>query len=299
MKSAIDFPKLLREYGTEERCRAYLEELRWPDGPRCPRCGSERISRIRARHMFDCDSCRYQFSVRSGTVLQDSKLPLSTWFLATLLMVEAKKGISANQLRRTFGTTYRTSWYLCHRVRAAMARAQGAPLSGTVEVDETYVGGKVRGKGHGYRGNKTMVLGAVERGGDIRLRVERHGDRATLHRFIGKHVHDGARAIYTDENPAYGNLSDADTRHETVNHSAEEWVRGDVHTNTAESAWSLLKRSIVGSYHRLSAKHLPAYLGEIEWRFNNRRNPYLFRETIRALMRSDVLTYRGLIGRPA
>ena len=291
----MNLPTLMERFHSEEKCRDFLEGLRWPNGIACPRCGGSVISRIRERAQFDCDSCRYQFSVKAGTVLQDSKLPLSKWLLATFIMVESKKGVSSNQLKRMLGVSYKTAWFLSHRIRAAMQVVNERQLEGIVEVDETYVGGKTRGKGRGYRGNKTMVLVAVERDGEIRLKVEKRNDRKTLHGFIEEHVADDTEAIYTDEWPAYRGIEDDDTRHETVNHSVEEWVRGQVHTNTAESVNSLLKRSIIGSYHHLSAKHLPAYLDEIEWRFNNRHNPYLFRDTLKALVSADELTYRELV----
>src|SRR5438270_12868086 len=163
----MDLPKLIEDYGTEDKCRAYLEELRWPNGVECPRCESKSISRIVKRNQFDCDSCRYQFSVTAGTIFADSHLPLWKWFAAAYLIGESRKGMSANQLKRTLGTTYKTAFYLTHRIRAAMKDENPIPLSGIVEVDETWIGGKRRFQGHGYRENKTMVLGAVERGGRI------------------------------------------------------------------------------------------------------------------------------------
>lgn len=292
----LDLPTLIERFGGEGKCHAYLEELRWPDGLACPRCKGAVISRLAKRRQFECDSCAYQFSVRVGTVLQDSKLPLWKWFLAVYMMCQSRKGLSANQLKRMVGVSYKTAWFLCHRIRAAMGGGINAPLSGIVEVDEPYVGGKVRGHGRGYRGNKSMVLGAIERGGEVRLRLETHADRKTLHDFILRVTEDETQAIFTDERPAYASIADADTRHETVNHRAEEWVRGEVHTNTVESVWSLLKRSIIGSYHHLSVKHLPAYLDELEWRFNKRGSEYLFRDTVIALCRSEVVTYEKLIG---
>ena len=296
----LDLPTLIERFGGEDKCHAYLEELRWPDGLECPRaeCKGKTISRLAKRRQFECDSCGYQFSVRVGTVLQDSKLPLWKWFIAVYLMCQARKGVSANQLKRMVGVSYKTAWFLCHRIRAAMGGAQESPLSGIVEVDETYVGGKTRHKGRGYRGNKSMVLGAIARGGEVRLRLESTNDRKTLHDFIRRVTEDDTEAIFTDEWAAYQGIADDDTRHETVNHRAEEWVRGEVHTNTVESVWSLLKRSIIGSYHHLSVKHLPAYLDELEWRFNKRGSEYLFRDTVIALCRSDVVTYEQLIAVP-
>ena len=166
IKGDMNLVKLIEKYGSEDKCHAFLEELRWPEGVRCPRCDSDKISRIAARRQFDCDACRYQFSVRVGTLFHDSKLPLWKWFLATYVMVESKKGVSANQLKRMLGVSYKTAWYLCHRIRSAMQEAHPVPLSGTVEADETYIGGKShRGRGKAAMTNKTMVVGALERGG--------------------------------------------------------------------------------------------------------------------------------------
>lgn len=291
----MDLMTLMARFQSDDKCRDYLEALRWPDGVRCPRCDSEKVSHVSTRHQYDCDSCGYQFSVTAGTIFHDSHLPLSKWLAAVYLMCESRKGISANQMKRTLAVSYKTAWYLCHRIRAAVKDASTELLTGTVEVDETYIGGKVRGKGRGYRGNKAMVLGAIQRGGGVRLRVEKRPDRATLHAFIKRHTAPETGRIMTDELAAYAGIADHDTAHETVNHSAEEWVRGDVHTNTVEGVFSLLKRAIIGSYHRLSTKHLPAYLDEMAFRFNNRKNPYLFRDTLRRLVAAEALSYQELI----
>lgn len=293
-KSELNMMQLMERFGSDEKCHAYLEQLRWPEGVRCPRCSSDKISRIHERKQFMCDGCTYQFSVRVGTIFHDSHLPLSKWFVAIYLMGESLKGVSANQLKRTLGVSYKTAWYLCHRIRAAVKDADNSLLSGIVEVDETFVGGRRRGVGSGNRDNKNMVLGAIERGGKLRLKLEKRPDRKTLHTFIKANVSDDAEAIMTDEWPAYRGCGDADTRHETVNHREKEWVRGECHTNTVESAWSLFKRSVVGSYHQISAKHLERYLHEFEFRFNNRNNPYLFRDTLLRLIASENLEYKEL-----
>jgi transposase-like protein len=294
VKQEINLIDLVEKYSNEDACRSYLEGLRWADGVTCPRCGSKSISRVEKYHIFDCNSCRYQFSVTSGTIFHDTHLPLWKWFTAIYLMIESKKGISANQMKRTLGVgSYRTAWYLCHRIRAAMADAAIEPLMGTVEVDETYVGGKTKGEGHGYKGNKALVVGAIERGGDAALDVISHADSETLHKFI--HDHAAPDAVYTDDWAAYKGIANEAVKHETVNHSADEWVKGDVHTNSVENVWSLLKRSIVGSYHQVSKKHLDAYLDELEWRFNNRENPYLFRDTLLKLIKTENLPYQNLI----
>lgn len=293
----LHITELIEKFGTEDACHAYLEELRWPEGINCPRCSSKRISRIAARRQFDCDGCRYQFSVRVGTVLHDSHLPLWKWFLVVYLMCCSKKGISANQVKRMTGTTYKTAWYLCHRIRAAMRNEAPEQLRGIIEVDESWVGGKRRGVGKGKYVDKTMVMAAVARGGEVRFEAMPNKARThkTVKGFIDKHVHDEATHIYTDEFPGYKHLQDANTIHRTVSH-AQEWVNGDVHTNTVEGVWSLMKRSIIGSYHKLSVKHLPAYLDEMAFRYNNRENNFLFRDTLLRLIAADSLPYRALVG---
>ncbi len=295
----MNLVSLVEHFHSEEKCRTYLESLRWPKGKVvCPRCGKTPVSRIEDRQQYDCNSCRYQFSVTAGTIFHDSHLPLWKWFLATYTMIESKKGVSANQIKRMLKVSYKTAWYLCHRIRAAMKEANPEPLTGTVEADETLVGGKRLRKRSNYRDNKAMVLGVIERGGRVRLEMAdpKHKDlsREMAHAFLRRHTLPELARLITDEHWAYRGFADADTKHEMVNHGDKEWARGDVHTNTVENIWSLLQRSIIGSYHKLSFKHLDAYLDELEWRFNNRRNPYLFRETIRKLLSSSSLPYRTL-----
>ena len=288
---------LMDDFNTDAKCRELLEDLRWPDGVRCVRCDSDKVSEIPQRSQWDCLSCGYQFSVTAGTIMHDSHLPLRKWFIAIYLMCESKKGISANQLKHTIGCAYKTAWYLCHRIREAMANdpLDGPTLLGIVEVDETLVGGKRRGKGRGYRGNKTWIAGAIQRGGGIRLERVPNVQRHTLQEFIGRHVKDEAEAIYTDELAAYIGIDDHNTRHESVNHSVEEWVRGDVHTNSIEGVWSLFKRSIVGAFHQVSEKHLDRYLEELEWRFSNRDNNHIFVDTLRRIVRTPRLEYKDLV----
>ncbi|MGD0615191.1 MAG: IS1595 family transposase [Verrucomicrobiota bacterium] len=179
-------------------------------------------------------------------------------------------------------------------MRAALREQNPLPLRGTVEVDETWVGGKARYRGRGYKGNKVIVVGAIQRAGPLRLQLISRADRKTLHKFIHQNTLPKTEAIYTDELKAYRGIADEDTRHETVNHSAEQWVNGKVHTNTVESVWSLLKRSIIGAYHKISVKHLDAYLDELEFRFNNRSNDWAFRDALMKLVSADKLTYEQL-----
>ena len=296
-KYDMNLVKLVDTFHSEDACRSYLEDLRWPDGLACLRCGSTSVSRIHTRDQLDCNSCRYRFSVTSGTIFHDTHLPLWKWFLATYTIVESKKGVSANQVKRELGVSYKTAWYLCHRIRNAMTQASQdvEPLDGTIEVDETWIGGKSQGFGRGYTGNKALVVGVVQRKGSIVLQVANDRSRKTLHKIVLSKTDPKARAIFTDGWPGYDGLADADTRHETVNHSAGEYVRGEVHTNTAESVWSLLKRSIIGAFHHVSIKHLDAYLDELEWRFSNRENPFLFRDTMQELIGSENLTYQELV----
>jgi transposase-like protein len=195
----MDLVKLIDQFGSEDKCREYLEELRWPDGVECPRCEGGTISRIVKRKQFECDGCRYQFSVTAGTVFHDSHLPLWKWFLAIYIISESKKGISSKQLQRMLGVSYKTAWYLSHRIRDAMGDDEQPLLRGIVEIDETLVGGKRPGYGAGYKGNKSTVVGAIERGGEIRLRVVPNRSRRELHGFIRAVVSDEAEALHTDE----------------------------------------------------------------------------------------------------
>lgn len=175
----MNLAKLIESFGSEEKCRDYLVQLRWPDGVTCPRCASRKVSRIVKRNQYDCDSCRYQFSVTVGTIFHDTHLPLWKWFLAVYLIGESKKGVSANQLKRMLNVSYKTAWYLAHRIREAMRDDDPDPLRGIVEADETYVGGAQHGgkRGRALTGNKMLILGAVERGGKVRVRMSRRVSR--------------------------------------------------------------------------------------------------------------------------
>lgn len=288
---------LMEDFDTDAECRSELKELRWPDGVECPRCQSKSISTKKERQQYDCNSCRYQFSATSGTIFHDSHLPLPKWFAAAYLMCESKKGISANQLKRTLHVSYKTAWYLCHRIRKAMEEVRPKQLNGTVEVDETYIGGHYDKRRKRGPWEKQPVMGMIQRDGKFEARTIPTVSKQILISIIKQRVSEKA-TVYTDDNAAYTSLKDSH-KHASVNHSAEEWVRGKVHTNTIESAWSLFNRSVIGSYHKLSIKHLDAYLNEFEWRFNNRSNPYLFRDTLIKLIASQKLEYRELIEKSA
>src|SRR5438034_6922284 len=199
LKADMNLPKLFAQFGSDEKCREQLTTLRWPKGVVCPRCQSESISRVIDRDQYDCNACRYQFSTTSGTIFHDTHLPLSKWFLAIYLMTESKKGMSALQIKRTLCIAYETAWYLCHRIRAAMREINSELLRGIVEVDETYVGGKVRGMGRGYKGNKTIAIGADQRSGKIRLQVISNATKEILYKFIHDNTDLQTEAIHTDQ----------------------------------------------------------------------------------------------------
>jgi transposase-like protein len=295
---SVNLCSLIEQFGSEDRCRAYLEALRWPDEVLCPRCGSDKISQIVKRNQYDCDACRYQFSVTAGTVFNDSHLPLWKWFLCTYLLCESRKGMSANQLSRTLGISYKTAWYLCHRIRSAMHEINPQPLGGIVEIDETYVGGVIRhGKGK-FRDNKEIVIGIKQRGGALRFFKAEDVKSGTLARFIKENVSTDVEVVMTDDANfyprAFMKAGINGRKHKAINHSGGIYVDGDITTNGIESAFSLLKRGIIGSWHKVSAKHLPAYLDEMTFRFNNRDNPFLFRDTMLKLIEAPVLEYKKL-----
>lgn len=289
---------LMVDCDTQDECRSILEELRWPDGVKCPRCASDKISRIRKRFQYDCDSCRYQFSVTARTMFQDSHIPLPKWFAAIYLMMESKKGMSANQLKRTLKVGYQTAWFLCHRIRKAIEEAKSkSQLTGTVEIDETYVGGRYDKRRNRRPWEKQPVIGLLQRNGNFEARTIPTPSRQILTGIVRDRVSPDA-TVYTDEYAAYKSLKKTHS-HASVNHKEEEWVRGPVHTNSVESAWSLFKRSIVGSFHQISTKHMDAYLDEFEWRFNNRDNSFLFRDTLIRLLTSPKMEYKQLVEKTA
>ena len=300
----VNLMSLGQLYGTDDQCREALMHLRWPKGVTCLRCGHDKVTPVSKRKVFDCNSCHYQFSVIVGTMFADSHLPLTTWFMVTYLLTESKKGMSAHQIYRMLGKkSYKTAWYLCHRIRAAMVEAQRPKLAGTVEMDETYVGGKSHGYGQGWRGErnkKEVVIGIRQRSGDLRFFHAEDAKSGTLAKYIRENINSDVDVIVTDDLPAYPKaLGELEGKHETVNHTAKEYVRYEhdfmVTTNTIESAFSLLKRGIIGTWHRISAKHLQAYLDEVTFRFNNRNNPNLFRATLLKMLEAEHVEFKKLI----
>lgn len=293
----INLVQLTENFGTDEKCRKALEQLRWPDGPKCPRCASK-ATPIANRFQYDCDGCHYQFSVTAGTIFHDSHLSLWKWFITVAILCEAKKGMSACQIQRTVGMSYKTAWYLCHRIRAAMVETDRPKLGGQIEMDETYVGGKGFGIQHRGRGTKKRpVIGIRQRNGELRLFHAKEVTGRVLEKFLRDNVGEDVDVFFTDELNAYRGVArrmGLTKKHQMVQHGIKEYVRGQAHTNTIESAFSLFKRGLRGSWHKLSAKHLQAYLEEMCFRFNNRKNPYLFRDTILKLIASPNLEYKQL-----
>ena len=304
----ISLAEIFIKFSTDEQCLEYVEKMRWPDGVvRCLLCGNDKITKVerkadsknRRKWFYLCleKTCHNQFSPTSGTLFADSHLPLLTWFHAIGLMLNAKKGLSAAQLQRDLGIGgYKTAWYLCHRIREAMGTGDIPKLGGTVEIDETYVGGKISGKGQAYaRKQKQVVMGAIQRGGKLHLEHVTGATVGNFREFIEKHVSEDVERVMTDQHRAYpaalGELAD---RHETVNHIIHEYVRGDVTTNAIESVFSLFKRGVIGQYHKLSAKHLQRYLTEFEYRFNRRDDADVFIETVRRLCGFKPLRFADL-----
>jgi transposase-like protein len=294
----LNLVELTEQFGTDEKCRKALEQLRWKDGAKCPRCKANATA-IANRFQYDCDSCHYQFSVTAGTIFHDSHLSLWKWFITTALLCEAKKGISACQIQRTVGMSYKTAWYLCHRIRKAMVETNKPMLEGKVEMDETYIGGVNRGRGRNKRlENKEIVVGIRQRNGELRLFHSKDAKAKTLAKYIRVNVSPDAQVIFTDDYPSYPSAVKKagiePEKHKAINHSKRIYVIGDTHTNTVESAFSLFKRGVRGTWHHISAKHLASYLEEMSFRFNNRKNPYLLRDTILKLIASSNIEYKKL-----
>ncbi|HUJ31276.1 MAG TPA: IS1595 family transposase [Candidatus Acidoferrum sp.] len=295
----ISLADVMTRFSTEDRCRELLRRLRWPSGVECPRCKMPAVELETDKELFYCKDCDYQFTVTAGSIFNDSHLPLTKWFMATLLLCEAKKGMSACQIQRTLGLgSYKTAWYLCHRIRAAMVESQKPMLSGKVEMDETYVGGKNWWQGKGARlDNKEIVIGLRQRGGDLRFFHAKDVKSGTLENYIRENISEDVDILFTDDFNAYRSAAKhlrKDGRHKTIRHKLRIYAKGDVYTNTVESAFSLLKRGIVGTWHKVSAKHLQAYCEEMTFRFNRRDKSDLFLDTLRHMVTAPVLTFEKL-----
>lgn len=284
--------QLFEKFNSEDRCRELLEALRWPTGVCCLRCGNVSVSKLEKRNQYECNGCRYQFSATAGSVFHDSHLPLWKWFLAVYLMCEGKKGISANQLKRTLGISYKTAWYLCHRIREAMKSDVTEKLKGIVEADETFVGGVYDRRRKRAAYDKTCVVGVIQRGGDVRAQKSISRGARAISAFIRESVEPGSQ-LMTDEYAGYEKVG-REYEHKKVNHSALQYVEGLTHTNSIENFWSLFKRGLVGSFHKVSDKHIDRYLDEFCYRFNGRKEGQLFQNTLRNLVNGKTLTFEEL-----
>ena len=269
---------------TEEQAREYIELIRWPTGPVCPHCGGTKVGGIKANEdkevragLYTCLECMKQFSVTVDTVMHGSHIPLRQWLLAFHLMTSSKKGVSALQLQRNLGLgSYKSAWHLAHRIRYAMREGSiCAPLSGTVEVDETYVGGKPRpgtGPHKTGRGTKKIpVVALVERNGRVRSKPIERVNTKTLKGAIRENVHRRSRIMTDEWAPYWGIGIEFDGGHEVVNHGKGEYSRGDAYTNTVESYFALLKRGVHGIFHHVSKNHLHRYCDEFSFRWNYRK----------------------------
>lgn len=254
----------------------HFTSIRWTDGAVCPYCEHDKCYELSQKNKFKCADCTRKFSVTVGTIFENTKLPLRIWFGAIWLITNHPKGIASTTLAKDLGITQKSAWFVLHRLRhAARTRSFNKPMTGIVEVDETYVGGKAINKHRGRSGtkgghsDKTPVIGVVERGGDVIAKVLPKANKATMHEFIRETVDPAAEMLVTDSHPVY-QRSMGYARHEIVNHQKGEYKRGEAHTNSIESVWALLKRQIVGTHHWVSPKHLEKYVQEMTWRLNRR-----------------------------
>lgn len=289
MENETPLPKTLieaiRYFSNPDNCLNFMAELRWPDGVICQHCGHTEVMFLKTRRIWKCKSCRKQFTIKTGTVLEDSPIGLDKWLSAIWLIVNAKNGVSSYELHRGLGITQKSAWFLSHRIRLALKAGSFELLSGEVEVDETYIGGKARNMHRGvlakrvakhatpYTGRnqnigKVAVMGLLERHGEVRTMVIANTKRKSLHGEVVNHVEQGS-TVYSDALRSYNRLGE-DYIHNVINH-AERYVNGQIHTNGIENFWSLLKRTIGGTYVSVQPFHLFRYLDEQSFRFNNRR----------------------------
>ena len=275
----LTLDQIMCHFATDDAAREYLESARWPNGPVCAHCGeTEKVTRLKGKShragLFQCNACKEQFTVTVGTVFEKSKIPLRKWLVAWYMLCSSKKGVSALQIQRMLDIgSYRSAWFMMHRIRYALRNPVFADKlggnGGTVEVDETYVGGKVKGMGRAYKGNKIPVVSLVERGGRVRSQSVSKVTGNTLKKALADHLDPSAHLI-TDDLAGYRKPGRQYASHRTVNHSAKEYVRGDVHTNTVEGYFSLFKRGVNGVFHHFGHQYMDQYLSEFDFRYNTR-----------------------------
>jgi transposase len=277
-ESRYSLMEFMREFPDDATCLEWLWRNRYsPDGVHadCPKCGIERAFKryhtSQQRQSWTCTACGDHLHPTAGTIFHKSSTSLHLWFYAMYLMTSTRCGISAKQLERELGVTYKTAWRIAHEIRHVLMTEDGEPLSGAVEIDHTYIGGKRRGMGRGYINNKEAVFGAVERQG--RVKAEHVGTVCSEvnSRLIRKHIMPST-LIYTDEGREFAKLGKRGWEHRRIRHEASVYVSGDIHTNTVEGFWSIVKRGISGTYHAVSARHLQDYLNEYAWRYNHRKD---------------------------
>jgi transposase-like protein len=290
--------QLIKRFPTEESCREFLIQSRWGDKPVCVHCGNtEKIYRIQGGKLFKCSKCRKPFSVKIGTIFEDSALPLQKWFHAMFVVSAHKKGISSCQLAKDISVRQATAWHMLHRIRLTMTTGSfEKPLSGIVEIDETFIGGKRHDKEKqtgGVKG-KAPVFGMVQRGGDARIETIKDIKSITLKTAIRQNASKDT-ILMTDNYAGYKGLDKEFKDHQVVSHSTHEYVRGICHTNTIEGFWSLLKRGIVGIYHHVSPEHLHRYCEEFEYRYNSRKLVDSDRFALLLNSCNGRLTYKSLI----